>query len=106
MAVYSVKNKKTNVTRIVEARTTGAARNHVVDDEFEVKTLNTSELVKHINDGLKIETVTEAEEKAADDAKAPAPATPPASADKSTAAADKPAAEAKKGGIFGSKSAA
>lgn len=107
MAVYLVTTPKGN--RLVEARTTGAARNHVIKDEVEVKTLNTSELVKHINAGMKIETVIEEkadDSKPTDAAKPAAAASAPPTADKSTAQAP-PAADApKKGGLFSSKSAA
>lgn len=60
MAAYLVTTKNSDGTiseRLVEARTGSQAVNFVVDGNVTAKTLNTGDLIKHINQGLKIETV-------------------------------------------------
>lgn len=78
MAAYLVTTKNSDGTiseRLVEARTGSQAVNFVVDGNVTAKTLNTGDLIKHINQGLKIETV-------------PAEKTVPVAAAAATVAAD------------------
>jgi len=62
MAAYLVKNKQTGKEVIVETRTKSGARNHVSQDDYEVRTLNTSELIKAIKAGMEIEVIGEQED--------------------------------------------
>lgn len=55
MAAYLVTTPQGQ--RLVEARTGASALNFVIKNEVKVKTLNTSEVLKLVRDGMKIEAV-------------------------------------------------
>lgn len=60
MAVYLVEGKEGTKDRLVETRTKAGAINHVSRNDYKATALNTSELVKHIKDGMEVETIEEA----------------------------------------------
>lgn len=114
MAAYLVTTKNSDGTvseRLVEARTGSQAINFVVDGNVTAKTLNTGDLIKHINQGLKIETVpaekaAAAPAEKAEAAAAPAAAEPEQKKSAFSVPADEVAKQAeKKSGLFHKKSA-
>ncbi len=56
MAAYLVTTSKGN--RLIEARTQASAINFVMASEVTAKNLSTTELIKHIKDGMVVETVS------------------------------------------------
>lgn len=77
MAVYLVEGPKGKT--LVECRTKVSAINHVAGKDYKVETLTTKELSKLMNDGLKVEFLSD-DEKAEDK-----PATPAKAEDKKPA---------------------
>lgn len=65
MAVYLVKSPQDKNGRLVEARTAKSAVNHVVANTVTAEVVPMKELVKYVNAGQKIETLDDADEKAA-----------------------------------------
>jgi hypothetical protein len=55
MAAYLVETSKGK--RLIEARTQASAINFVMQSEVTAKNLSTTELIKHIKDGMTVETV-------------------------------------------------
>lgn len=55
MAAYLVETSKGK--RLIEARTQASAINFVMASEVTAKNLSTTELIKHIKDGMVVETV-------------------------------------------------
>lgn len=60
MAVYLVEDQQGN-KRLVETRTKAGAINYVSREQYKASSLNTSELVKHIKEGLEVETPEDAD---------------------------------------------
>lgn len=67
MSVYEVTNKHTKKVRLIETRNQSVALKHCAKDDYEIKTLTTSGLVKILKTGIEVETITpEEEEKTGD----------------------------------------